>query len=391
MIDLDLTIGVTPTSGSIVSANDAAGRAAALAESSAASETFGVGGLLVDRDGRILAQAVNSVIREGVVADPTAHVERQLVDWYFQQRTHSTLPAPDDLVIVSSLDPCAMCAGAILKAGLSAIAVAADTASGVHGQDGLPHRMPRELWERAEKSLAMFAVKGRPGSLRNGSTVWLADEVSQDSLIRCENALVESLLRVRARVGGSQEDVRSTLAFTKMMSLLRDMEADLPKQVFLPTPEMDSATTASLAQWRQQLSGDSACLLNEEGRPILFARSAEKISPIGDSILELTRIYTALRNQFRDIKGVRLPHPRRCSFLRRAAPDSAATALLELGALGSFLEERRYPSSFPLLATLEKSDGRLERYAASLPPFYTDEIDVTAGQMPLEIVTSHNL
>ena len=235
---IELTIGVTPLSGSVTSANDAALKAAALAEASAEAGTFGVGGLLVTRRGRILAQAVNSVIRGGVVADPTAHVERQLVDWYFQERTPRALPPVEEVVIVSSLDPCAMCAGAILKSGLSAIAVAEDSVSGVHNHQGLPHRMPRELWARAEKFLAMFTVQGRRGDSCTGLNGPLAGAVSQEAFLRCQTALQESIMRVRSRIGGTPADLRPTLPFAEMMGHLRSLQIDLPQGVLLAASEL---------------------------------------------------------------------------------------------------------------------------------------------------------
>ncbi|CAN0301824.1 unnamed protein product, partial [Phaeothamnion confervicola] len=55
------------------------------AREAAATGTFGVGGVLVGPQGEVLAVSRNHVICQGAVADPTAHGERQLVDWYFQQ------------------------------------------------------------------------------------------------------------------------------------------------------------------------------------------------------------------------------------------------------------------------------------------------------------------
>ena len=110
---LNLTPGVRTASASIKGSEDAASRAVALAEESEVCGSFGVGGILVDLEGRLIAEATNAVIRNWQVQDPTAHVERQLVDWYYQIRETGFNVPPERLIIVSSLDPCAMCAGAI--------------------------------------------------------------------------------------------------------------------------------------------------------------------------------------------------------------------------------------------------------------------------------------
>jgi hypothetical protein len=57
------------------------------AESAKSDGTFGVGGLLIGGDnGKIYKVIRNAVIRGNSVRDPTAHVERQLVDWYFSKK-----------------------------------------------------------------------------------------------------------------------------------------------------------------------------------------------------------------------------------------------------------------------------------------------------------------
>ena len=46
--------------------------------------------------------------------DPTAHGERQLTYWYFENRKKLNLPDPQDITLVTSLDPRAMCTGQCL-------------------------------------------------------------------------------------------------------------------------------------------------------------------------------------------------------------------------------------------------------------------------------------
>jgi hypothetical protein len=104
---LELSPGVRAGTSTIRTAEDAAARAVELAVEAGKQGTFAVGGLLVDESGHVIAEATNAVIRNGKLSDPTAHVERQLVDWLAQQRRRRRSLSPRNLTIVSSLDPCA--------------------------------------------------------------------------------------------------------------------------------------------------------------------------------------------------------------------------------------------------------------------------------------------
>src|SRR5262245_63279498 len=140
---LELSPGVRAGTSTIRTAEEAAARAVALAEEAGKQGTFAVGGLLVDDSGQIVAEATNTVIRDNRLSDPSAHVERQLIDWVFRERSRGRPLSPRKLTIVSSLDPCAMCAGAILRSGMPAAIVAEDNYAGVHFRCE-PVRMP---WE----------------------------------------------------------------------------------------------------------------------------------------------------------------------------------------------------------------------------------------------------
>src|SRR5471032_1422701 len=107
--------------------------AAAEAMAAKTQGTFGVGGVLLDGAGNVLQSMHNNVVRQGLVFDPTAHGERQLVDWYFAERAKGTpLPPPCELTIVTSLDPCCMCTGAILEAGFNVVVAAPDAKAGIN-------------------------------------------------------------------------------------------------------------------------------------------------------------------------------------------------------------------------------------------------------------------
>jgi tRNA(adenine34) deaminase len=93
---------------------DSAWMQQALQEASLASDhgDVPVGALVVDAAGRELARAHN---RREVDADPTAHAEILALRAAAQQRGHWRL---DDCTLFVTLEPCAMCAGAMVNARL---------------------------------------------------------------------------------------------------------------------------------------------------------------------------------------------------------------------------------------------------------------------------------
>jgi tRNA(Arg) A34 adenosine deaminase TadA len=96
--------------------------------------TFSVGGVLIQcSTGEVIHALHNNVVVDGVTQDPTAHGERQLVDWYFEQVDGgATLPSPEDLMVVTSLDPCCMCTGSLASAGFKAVISANDEFAGIN-------------------------------------------------------------------------------------------------------------------------------------------------------------------------------------------------------------------------------------------------------------------
>lgn len=101
--------------------------------------TFAVGAILFhNKTGEVLIEMHNDVLKPtsngaGLLTwDPTAHGECQIVYWYYENKKQCNLPDPEDLTLVTSLDPCVMCAGALLTAGFSVGVVANDTFAGIN-------------------------------------------------------------------------------------------------------------------------------------------------------------------------------------------------------------------------------------------------------------------
>jgi tRNA(Arg) A34 adenosine deaminase TadA len=94
------------------------GQAIALAASARAKGNHPFGALLADRSGTVVLTAENTVETD---RDATGHAETNLVRLASQAYPYDEL---GDLVLYTSTEPCAMCAGAIFWSGIGAVVFA---------------------------------------------------------------------------------------------------------------------------------------------------------------------------------------------------------------------------------------------------------------------------
>jgi tRNA(Arg) A34 adenosine deaminase TadA len=371
--------GVRPGVGLVHSAEEAAHRAIALAQESSRQKSFGVGGFLMDKRGRILAEATNAVIRNGELWDPTAHVERQLVDWH-AEAFHCGLSAqPGELTIVTSLDPCAMCAGAILRSGMRVIAVAEDHEAGVH-ECLRPVHMPAELRRRAEQRMAFFAISGDRPQVGGTASSIFRSPIPGNLVVSAQSVLTESLSDVRREVGGPEQPTSDIWEpDAHVLNAIRPFVRDIGQGLDLPVAAMNVANKIQRNELAQTLAGDRCILVDERGNVIVGARGAGIDNGAQTSVLQLLRFYNLIRTAVKRQLHISLPHPRNCSIVKDRVSEDPATALMELGALGSFFEEPRLAQTLPAIDYLDATGvDRARRWAELLPPLY-GRIGITAG------------
>jgi len=383
---LDLTPGVRAGRTTIHTAEEAAAHAVALAEEAARQGAFGVGGFLLDRTGRIIAEAVNAVVRDGAVVDPTAHVERQLIDWYCEARHRGSSAPASELTIVSSVDPCAMCAGAILRSGMNVIAVAEDQSSGVHDA-GKPHRMPRGLWDVAAKHMSLFAVRGVRPSTRSEISAFTSD-VSPDLLHVAETVFLTSVDRVNRLIADQDADsnCRHVQVTDSVRAAVCRASEGLGVGVNGEAMGLNVHERDARAEIMNLLAGDGSVLVDELGNVIVAAAESESTCAARTSVLELVRAYPSIRRIARKQSEAALPHQCYCSIVKQRAHSDPAKALLELGALGSLFAARRESAMLPAIAYLDGASlVEAEEFAASLPPLYTSIIGIDVGVIPVPV------
>jgi tRNA(Arg) A34 adenosine deaminase TadA len=375
----DISPGVRPGSGFVRSAEEAAARAVALAEEAGKQGTFAVGGLLVDNSGRIVAEATNAVIRDSRLSDPSAHVERQLIDWVFRERSRGRPLTPRKLTIVSSLDPCAMCAGAILRSGMRTAIVAEDNYAGVHFRRE-PVRIPWQLQAQASRDMAFCGVKDRRSRPIAEIPSFLRSDISSSLVDHSTKVFSDSVTEVQQKVGGGDQGPEVFEPTGETLSGLRKLAERLGPHIRVPSARLNAHDNAAGSEVLRLLDNDGSILVDQQGNVIVGASGAENVSSARTSVLELIRGYTRLRHEIREQLNIVLPPQHFTSIVKRRAPAEAAKGLLELGATGSFLELKRPDNpALPAMAFVDQLNlDRVKLFAASLPQLYLD-IGITVG------------
>ncbi|MFN8613057.1 MAG: nucleoside deaminase [Vulcanimicrobiota bacterium] len=272
--------------------------------------TFCVGGVLLGPNLQLLAESSNHVLWQGG-CDPTAHGERQLVDWYFDQ---PQMPAADQCTVVSTLDPCMMCAGALLYGGFRVLSLALDLQAGVNCAGDFQFKtLPPALRGQARERFAYFGVEGvRPP--------FGCDQLVPASFERESFSLFEqSMQKVQARIHSRRGRI--------------------------PAP----------TQWR----GESAALLDESGQAVAVA---------GDGPHTRTAIMELARHQaLKDL-----------TLVQRVGPDLGPLSIMEMGAYGSCLEGPLPPSSRAAWQYLRPGcpAADLSAQLRRMPPHYRELVGI---------------
>lgn len=376
----------------VVTGQEAARIAADMAVKAANQGTFGVGGILVGPDGRILAYSRNHVLsEEGKVVDPTAHGERQLVDWYFEQlHNGADLPAPEKCTIVSSLDPCIMCTGTILKAGMNVTVLAPDELNGVdYRKDGQYSTLPEELRPKAQNQFAYLGVEGSSPFRGSPTSIFVGQEVSRDLEQRSTVAFAASLDSVKAVINNQGDLPPDRLRNPRELlegeapHVLEALRRYAPEALSVQTdPQRPGVELAPLLRATadkaaaQGNAHDAAALIDPFGNVLLAAGGQESVSPTRTAFMELTRTWTKIRNEAGPEGRKFLPHLKHCKVVTLMGPGREPTNLMEIGAFGSSVEGPLPENTLGHwhYVVPRQPQEQLNEMLASLPPLYSEII-----------------
>ena len=386
----------------IIDVQAAVAVAASEAVAAKTAGTFGVGGVLLDQQGRVLKSLHNNVVRDGLVFDPTAHGERQLIDWYFAERARgAALPAPHALTLVTSLDPCAMCAGAILAAGFNVVVAAEDPRAGIdHDASATFGALPSSLRERARDAFCYPGVRGASGYAREARgalppSFFIGKTIAEATQALCSLALEATSDKVQQLL---QNDLpRAALLDPATLPadhrLVTKLKTLYPQAltwrgaVHAPGAGLAPFLMEAMARDRRQGGeGDAAALLDAFGNLLLVTPGRRDQSAILTPFMECTRQYAQVRYmllQGLDAAGRAallpyLAHPRHGTFVLALGPSHDAASFMNLGAWGSTMEGP-LPAENPgqLQYVLPRmGEGELAEMCGRMPPLYSGVIGI---------------
>lgn len=316
----------------------------ALDEAKLASESgsFGVGACLVGRDGTVFSRARNRVAGGESKHDPTAHAERRLIDWYYAKRAEGRdLPAESDLIVVGTVEPCMMCAGALLSSGMLSVSLCEDAAAGVAIARDFAC-LPPALRPKARNAI-MLAGRSEHG----------ASPLMQAYAIEAEALFAQTLARVRANVSHDVIHPATNVRFG-IQSDWHDVVLERPAGV------------------------DQVAAIRVGGAEPLMPHGREASSPIGYPVLELIRTITR-----RGVSGLTADAERATlQFVISGAFESPAAIVTSLGAIGSFAEGPVTRTPYVMMCDVSDEDYAAVQQAISLfPPLYRETIGVTVGRI----------
>lgn len=377
--------------------------AAAEAIAAKTQGTFGVGGLMLDQHGNVLKSLHNNVVLHGLVFDPTAHGERQLIDWYYAERARGrALPPPEDITIVTTLDPCCMCSGAILAGGFNVVAAAPDRIAGInYDEAAVFEALPAGLRAQAQRSFSYPAVLGaslyaRAGAGATPRSFFIGKTIAEATQALCALAFEATSREVVALFGAdrARDQLRdpATLAPDhRIVRALKQLHPDALTYRCAPhAPDAGLAPFLLQAMARDQGS-DAVALLDAFGNLLLCMSGKRAQSGIRTAFMEITRAYAQLRYKLMDgatpeeQEEVRryLGHPREGTFVFAHGPDHGAASFMDLGAWASTMEgplPDHNPHQFQYV-TPRMDATALAALCAAMPPLYRDVIRLHPTQV----------
>ena len=378
--------------------------------------SYGIGGVLVDNaTGTVLQTMPNRVFRTlpsgkgseaspsasgstappaTFVQDPTAHGERQLASWYLANRTRLGLPPADRLTVVTSLDPCLMCTGAILTAGFRAGVVALDDFSGVnYTGKGTFTDLPEPLRAQALDSFGYYRVDGVRGFQGSPSIAYYESAVQQDTYQECSDVYSQSADRVRAARGTASvppSKLTNPASDPESVNIRRAFEVVYPGAFDVsvrdgrrPTRAVYNALVALVASTPG--STNAVGFLDPFGNLIVAAADQPTVSPLNTAFALCTRAYAQTRYALTEreitapVAAQTLTNPGYGTFVFLRAPDPfTPEGIFDYGAYGSTLASPASPFIPSAFQYYELPPGVSERelqdVVPALPPLYSQHL-----------------
>lgn len=354
------------------------------AREAADSGTFGVGGVLMDLDGNIICKMHNQVIKGNRINDPTAHGERQIVDWYLANKEKEKLPEPENCILITTLDPCVMCTGALAQVQFNTvIVVALDDYAGINwtGTDECSALDGTESQAYVKEHFAYPQVTGKLSREAFGKDLSKLDlfsdfTISSETLKGCQEAFSLTADDVRNKVSSASVELSD-------IQNPADLEPSHPIRKYLK----DSFGSDFLAcSWKPQDSAEEFMEYVQKEHPgfngvayfdmfgnLLYLDEDDENISTQSAFMKVTRKYAAVRNT-EPIEGYEineyLSNPKYGYFVYMTCPKISAKTIMEIGAIGSTLENT---SEHPIMyINGEENEAALDAVIKKMPPLYNN-------------------
>lgn len=381
--------------------------AASEAISAKTQGTFGVGAAMLDAHGGVLKALHNNVIRDGMVFDPTAHGERQLIDWYFEEKARGAeLPEPHELTIVTSLDPCCMCTGAILATGFNVLVAATDANAGINYDTSASFdALPEGLREQAASTFSYPAVLGSSQYAREGKgappkSFFIGKNISEPTQALCSLVFEATSKGAMALFDADppREELKDPATLSSRHVIGVALRKAFPEALSVrcdpQRPDASLAPVLLQAMARDKVmggEGDAVALLDAFGNLLLCMPGRRNKSDIRTAFMECTRAYAQLRYKLmeeatpaqRDEVRHYLGHPKDGTFVFARGPGAGALNFMELGAYGSTMEgslPASNPAQFQYVLPVMAQET-LDAMVRAMPPLYRHTIKIRPAQV----------
>lgn len=380
-----------------MSLNEYAALAMEQAQVAADSGTFGVGGILMDLNGHIICKMHNQVIKGNRINDPTAHGERRIIEWYLENKEKEKLPEPENCILITTLDPCVMCTGALAQVQFhTVIVIALDDYAGINwdgsgecsaldGTDCQTYVKEHFAYPQVTGDLSREAFGKDLSELNLFSDITISSEIVSG----CQEAFSLTADHVRDKVSSASVELAD-------MKNPANLQRSHPIRKYL---EASFGSDFLACSWNPQNPADEIVAYIQKNHPgfhgvayfdmfgnLLYLAEDDNSITTRSAFMNVTRKYAAVRNT-EPIDGYEineyLSNPQYGYFVYMTCPEVSTKTIMELGAIGSTLENT---SVHPIMYIDAGNENEIALNAIikKLPPLYNDNINIRFEQVALD-------
>lgn len=389
--------------GSATSAESLAELALWTAQRGADAGSYGIGGALIEsRTGRVLQTMPNRVFHTlssggTFVQDPTAHGERQLMSWYLAQREALGLPDPRDLTVVTTLDPCLMCASALLTVGVNVGVIAIDDYSGVnYDSSGAFADLPEPLRGQAIGTFGYYAVEGGRAFQGSRAIAYAGESITQATLDACGSIYstsADSVRSARRASGAEPSSLTDPATNPAAVDVIRAFQVTCPEAFTVKIRDArlpDRRVYDVLVEVARRSPGatNAVAYIDPFGNLVTAQADQQSVNALSTAFALCTRTYAQTRYALVDaeetlaIAEQSLTNPNYGTFVFLVAPDpSTPTGMFDIGAYGSTMGGAAMPAIpsafqyFELPSSVTQT--QLQDVIYPLPPLYSENIKIS--------------